>query len=243
MQSHEIDYKIMGSDLQIVEIYLDPNEAVIGEAGGMVYMDSGVKFEVNLGDGSSGASLMSKLSQTAARAFSGETIFLTHFTNISQDPKKKTVAFSNSVSGKITVVDLSQMHNQELIVQKGGFLCAAMGTKVSHSLSTKLGRGLFGGEGFILQKLQGDGLAFLSTGGYIVERTLEQGEKIYLDTGCLAAFESSAQYSVEKSGSLKTMLSGGEGLFLATLTGPGRIWLQSATVSSFARALQPFIRS
>ena len=243
MKSHEIDYKIMGSDLQIVEIYLDPEETVIGEAGGMVYMDEGIKFEATMGDGSSGSSLMSKLGQLGARAISGETIFLTHFTNKTQDKDQKTVAFSGSVSGKITPIDLSQMKDQELIVQKGGFLCAAMGTKISLSFSRKLGSGLFGGEGFILQKLQGDGLAFLSTGGYIVERKLEKDEKLYLDTGCLAAFESSVKYSIEKSGSLKTMLSGGEGLFLATLTGPGRIWIQSTTISSFARALQPLVRS
>lgn len=230
-KSHEVDYQIFGDDLQFVQVELDPSETVIAEAGTMMYMDSAIQFETKMGDGSEPESgLMGKLFSAGKRALTGESIFMTHFTNRGQG--KKHVAFAAPYPGKIVPLDLEDI-NGSLICQKDSFLCAALGTKISIEFRRKLGTGLFGGEGFILQKLTGDGNAFIHAGGTIIERQLNN-EKILVDTGCIVAFESSVDYDIERAGNLKSMVFGGEGLFLATLQGTGRVWLQSLPFSRLA---------
>jgi uncharacterized protein (TIGR00266 family) len=236
MPSHEIDYKIIGDDIQLVEIELDFNETVIAEAGTMLYLEEGIGFEVKLGDGSTpDQGFMGKLFAAGSRIITGESLFITHFTNKSL--VKRKVAFSAPYPGKIIPIDLSTLSNQ-LIVQKDGFLCAAFGTNLSIYLNRRLGSGLFGGEGFILQKLQGDGIAFVHAGGTVIERTL-QNESLRIDTGCVVAFESHIDFSIESAGSLKSMIFGGEGIFLANLSGSGKIWLQSMPIRKLVQALAP----
>ena len=214
MKSHEVDYQVFGDDLQFVEIELDPKETVIAEAGAMMYMEDGMAFETRMGDGSKpNEGLMGKLGSVAKRAFTGESLFMTHFTNQAQ--AKKHVAFGAPYPGKIIAIDLDEA-NGELICQKDSFLCAALGTEISIAFNKKLGAGLFGGEGFILQKLRGDGNVFIHAGGTIVQKTLT-GQKLMVDTGCIVGFETSIDYSIEQAGNLKSMVFGGEGLFLATL--------------------------
>ena len=226
--SHEVDYKVFGDDLQFVEIELDPKETVIAEAGAMMYMEDGISFEAKLGDGSNPkAGLFGALGGIAKRAISGESLFLTHFTN--KKAGKKHVAFGAPYPGKIVAVDLDEVNN-ELLCQKEAFLCAALGTEISIAFQKKLGAGLFGGEGFILEKLRGDGNVFIHAGGMVVEKHL-QGEKLMVDTGCIVAFETSVQYDIQRVGGLKSMMFGGEGLFFATLQGTGRVWLQSLPFS------------
>lgn len=236
MRSHDIDYKVIGNDLQIVEITLDPSETVIAEAGAMCYMDDGISFEAKLGDGTDADSgFFGRLLNAGKRVFAGESLFMTHFTNISGSRKK--VAFAAPYPGKILPVDLAAVGG-ELICQKDAFLCAALGTKVSIAFAKRLGTGFFGGEGFILERLCGDGLAFLHAGGTIVEKTLESG-RILVDTGCLVGFTSGIDYSISLAGGLKTMLFGGEGIFLADLRGSGKVYLQSLPFSRMAdRILQ-----
>ncbi|HAN18335.1 MAG: TIGR00266 family protein [Bacteroidetes bacterium GWC2_33_15] len=234
MTSHEIDYKIIGDDIQLVEIELDPQETVVAEAGAMMFMEDGITFETKLGDGSTpNQGLMSKLLSAGSRLITGESIFMTHFTN--RGFGKKKVAFAAPYPGKIIPVDLKQSRGQ-LIVQKDGFLCAAMGTKISIHFNRKLGAGLVGGEGFILQKLDGDGKAFIHAGGTVIERTLNN-ETLRIDTGCVVAFEPQIDFDVEAAGSLKSMVFGGEGFFVATLRGTGKIWLQSMPISKLIRRL------
>ncbi len=229
--SHEIDYRIFGDDLQFVEVELDPQETIIAEAGAMMYMEEGVKFEAKMGDGSNpNAGLMGALGSLAKRALIGESLFLTHFTNQSQ--QKRHVAFGGPYPGKIMAIDLDEARG-ELICQKDAFLCAALGTEISIAFHKKLGAGLFGGEGFILQRLRGDGNVFIHAGGMVVEKRLN-GEKLMVDTGCIVAFESSIQYDIQGVGGLKSMFLGGEGLFFATLQGVGRVWLQSLPFSRLA---------
>lgn len=236
MPSHEIDFNIIGDDIQLVEIGLDFNETVIAEAGTMLYMEDGVNFEVKLGDGSTpDQGFMGKLFSAGSRLITGESLFLTHFTN--RNTNRRKVAFSAPYPGKIIPVDLSELSNQ-LIVQKDGFLCAAFGTNVSIFLNRRLGSGLFGGEGFILQKLQGDGLAFIHAGGTVIERTLNN-ESLRIDTGCIVAFEPHIDFSIESTGSLKSMVFGGEGIFLANLRGSGKVWLQSMPIRKLIQALAP----
>lgn len=236
MVSHEIDYKIIGDDIQFVEIELDPRETVIAEAGTMVYMEEGITFEVKMGDGSTpNQSLMGKLLSAGSRILTGESLFLTHFTN--QGIRKCRVAFAAPYPGTIIPVDLSQLKNK-LIVQKDGFLCAAFGTKLSITLNQKIGSGLLGGEGFILQKLEGDGKAFIHAGGTVIERQLNN-ETLRIDTGCMVAYEPSLDFDIEAVGSLKSMVFGGEGLFLATIRGTGKVWLQSMPIRKLIRALSP----
>jgi uncharacterized protein (TIGR00266 family) len=231
MKSHEVDYKIYGDDLQFVEVELDPQETVIAEAGAMVYMEEGIAFETKLGDGSKPDSgFMGKLVSVGKRALTGESIFMTHFTNNGQG--KKHVAFGAPYPGKIIAIDLDEAKG-ELICQKDSFLCAALGTEITITFNKRLGAGLFGGEGFILQKLRGDGMVFIHAGGTIVERRLENS-KLYVDTGCLVAFETTVDYNIERAGNLKSMFFGGEGLFLATLQGTGRVWVQSMPFSRLA---------
>lgn len=231
MKSHEIDYQVYGDDLQFVEIELDPQETVVAEAGAMMYMEDGITFETKMGDGSQpDQGFLGKLGSMAKRAVTGESLFMTHFTN--KGSGKKKVAFSAAYPGKIVPIDLDSTGG-ELLCQKESFLAAALGTEISIAFTKKLGVGLFGGEGFILQKLKGDGQVFIHAGGTIVEKQLN-GEKLLIDTGCIVAFESHISYNIERAGNMKSMLFGGEGLFLATLQGKGRVWLQSLPFSRLA---------
>ena len=229
--SHIIDYKLYGEDLQFVEVELDPNETVIAEAGTMMYMESGVDFTARMGDGSNTGGLFGKLMGAGKRMLTGESIFLTHFTNRSGGGKRK-VAFAAPYPGTIMAIDLDQV-NGKLICQRDSFLAAAYGTRVSIAFNKRLGAGLFGGEGFILQKLEGDGMAFIHAGGTMVERHLNN-ETIRVDTGCIVAFESGISYDIQRAGNMRSMLFGGEGLFLATLSGTGRVWIQSLPFSRLA---------
>ncbi|MEZ4708005.1 MAG: TIGR00266 family protein [Caldilineaceae bacterium] len=230
-RSHEVDFRIFGDDLQFVTVELDPGETVIAEAGAMMYMEDGISFETKMGDGSNpSAGLFDKLVSVGKRAITGESLFLTHFTNRGQS--KRHVAFSAPYPGKIIGIDLDEA-NGELICQKDAFLAAAMGTELSIAFNRRLGSGFFGGEGFILQRMRGDGNVFIHAGGTIMERRLT-GEKIMVDTGCIVAFESTVDYDIQRAGNLKSMVFGGEGLFLATLQGRGRVWLQSLPFSRLA---------
>ena len=237
MKAHEIDYKILGDDIQLVEIELDPGETCIAEAGAMVYMDEGIQFEARLGDGSRPAQgFLGKLVSAGARALTGESIFITHFTN--RGRSKQKVAFSAPYPGTIIPVNLAE-HANNLIVQKDGFLCAALGTNISLFFNRKIGSGLVGGEGFILQKLEGDGKAFVHAGGTVIRKNL-QNETLRVDTGCVVAFEKSVSFDVETAGSLRSMVFGGEGLFVATLSGSGTVWLQSMPLRKLIQAIAPY---
>ncbi len=231
MQSHEVDYQILGDDIQIVEVELDPGETVIAEAGAMNYMEEGIGFEAKMGDGSeANEGFFGKLMGAGKRALTGESIFMTHFTN--QGHGKSKVAFAAPYPGKIIPVDLSKM-NGELLCQKDAFLCAAYGTKVGIAFNKKLGTGFFGGEGFIMQSLNGDGMAFVHAGGTVIKKQLNN-ETLRVDTGCIVAFTSGVSYDIERAGGLKSMFFGGEGLFLATLSGTGTVLLQSLPFSRMA---------
>ena len=231
MKCHEVDYEIFGNDMQTVEVELDPGETVVAEAGAMNWMEDGISFEAKMGDGSEpDQGLMGKLFSAGKRAITGESMFITHFTNQARD--KKRVAFSAPYPGKIIPVDMAAMGG-ELICQKDAFLCAALGTRISIAFSKKLGAGFFGGEGFILQRLQGDGLAFIHAGGTIVQKQL-QNQTLRVDTGCIVGFTPGIDYDIERAGNLKSMFFGGEGMFLATLSGQGTVWLQSLPFSRLA---------
>jgi uncharacterized protein (TIGR00266 family) len=235
--SHEVDFHIYGDDMQFVEIELDPAETVIAEAGAMMYLDEGISFESVMGDGSEpDAGLFGKLKGAGKRAITGESLFMTHFTN--EAGGKASVAFAAPYPGKIIPVDLNAAGGR-LICQKDAFLCAAKGTKVGIAFNKKIGAGFFGGEGFILQDLQGDGLVFIHAGGTVVERRLD-GNTLRVDTGCLVAFEPSVSYDIARAGKLKSQVFGGEGLFLATLQGTGRVWVQSLPFSRLADRIAPF---
>ena len=237
MRSHEIDYRILGDDIQLVEVELDPFETVIAEAGSMVYMDSGIAFETKMGDGSNhNQSFMNKLFSAGARILTGESLFITHFTN--RDNRKQKVAFSAPYPGTVIPIDLSK-HSGRLIVQKDGFLCAALGTRVSITLNRKIGSGLVGGEGFILQSLEGDGMSFIHAGGTVIEKEL-RNETLKIDTGCVVAYESQLDFDIETSGGMRSMLFGGEGLFLATIRGTGKVWLQSMPIRKLIQAIAPY---
>jgi len=232
--AHEIDYEIFGEEMQFVEITLDPGEATIAEAGAFMYMDPGIRMETIFGDGSaksSGQDFLGKLFSAGKRVLTGESLFMTVFGNGGN--ARQRVAFASPYPGRIIPVDLRQ-HAGQMLCQKDAFLCAAKGVAVGIAFQKKLGAGLFGGEGFILQKLEGDGLAFVHAGGHVVSRDLGPGETLRLDTGCLVAFEPSIRYDIEFVGGIKTALFGGEGLFFATLTGPGRVFIQSLPFSRLA---------
>ncbi|MDN5204494.1 TIGR00266 family protein [Fulvivirgaceae bacterium BMA10] len=238
MRSHEIDYKIIGEDIQIVEVELDPRETVIAEAGAMLYMEDGIQFETKMGDGSDpDKGLFGKLLSAGSRLITGESLFMTHFTN--HGHQKQKVAFSAPYPGTVIPIDLAQMSQNTLIVQKDGFLCAALGTKLSIHFNKKLGSGLIGGEGFILQKIQGDGMAFAHAGGTVIEKTLNN-EKLRIDTGCVVAMESTLNFDVQRAGGLRSMIFGGEGIFLATIQGTGKVWLQSMPIRKLVQALAPY---
>lgn len=230
--SHEIDFEIFGDDMQIVEVELDPGETVIAEAGAMNYVEADIVFEAKMGDGSNPSEgMMGKLLSVGKRALTGESIFMTHFTHAGSSGKRRA-AFAAPFPGKIIPFDLAELGG-EVTCQKDAFLCAALGTQVSIAFNRRLGTGFFGGEGFILQKLRGDGKAFVHAGGTIIERELN-GETLRVDTGCLVAFSPGVEYSIERAGNLKSMFFGGEGMFLATLSGHGRVWLQSLPFSRLA---------
>lgn len=234
LQAHEIDYKIIGDDIQAVEIELDPGETVIAEAGAMNYMEDGIAFESKMGDGTdANDGMMKKLFGAGKRMLAGESMMITHFTNRGQG--KKRVAFAAPYPGKIIALDLAK-HNGEVLCQRDGFLCAAFGTKLDIAFTQKLGAGFFGGEGFVLQKLTGTGWVFVHACGAIVEKQLK-GETLRVDTGCLVAMTPGIDYSIERAGNLKSMIFGGEGLFLATLRGHGTVWLQSLPFSRLANRI------
>jgi uncharacterized protein (TIGR00266 family) len=231
MQSHEIDYELFGDDMQIVEVELDPGETVIAEAGAMNYIEDGITFEARMGDGSKAdKGVMGKLLNVGKRVLTGESIFLTHFTN--QGTGKKRVAFAAPYPGKIVPIDLTKVGG-ELYCQKDAFLAAALGTEIGIAFTKRLGTGFFGGEGFILQRLKGDGKVFVHAGGTVIQRRLK-GETLRVDTGCLVSFTKGIDYTIERAGSLKSMFFGGEGLFLATLRGEGIVLLQSLPFSRMA---------
>jgi len=231
-QMHEVDYKIHGDDMQFVEIELDPNEAIVAEAGGMMFMDEHIGMETIFGDGSSAnKGFMGALLGAGKRLLTGESLFMTVFQN--QGTGKRRVAFGAPYPGKIQPVNLRELGG-ELIAQKDSFLCAAKGVSISIAFQKRLGAGLFGGEGFIMQRLQGDGLAFVHAGGTLYERVLAPGEVLRVDTGCIVAFQPTVDYDIQYVGSVKTAFFGGEGLFFATLRGPGKIWLQSLPFSRLA---------
>ena len=229
---HEVDYKIHGAEMQFVEIELDPAEAVVAEAGGMMFMDEGIAMETIFGDGSSAnRGFMGALLGAGKRLLTGESLFMTVFQN--QGAGKKRVAFGAPYPGKIQPVNLRELGG-ELIAQKDSFLCAAKGVSISIAFQKRLGAGLFGGEGFIMQRLQGDGMAFVHAGGTLYERVLAPGETLRVDTGCIVAFQPTVDYDIQYVGNIKTAFFGGEGLFFATLRGPGKIWLQSLPFSRLA---------
>ena len=234
MRSHEVDYKIIGHDVQLVEIELDPGETVIAEAGAMMYMEQGIEFQAKMGDGSTpNEGFFGKLLQGASRMIAGESLFLTHFTH--RGYGKSHVAFAGPYPGTIIPMDLSQLGGS-VTVQRDAFLCAALGTKVNMTFNRKLGAGFFGGEGFILERLDGDGMAFIHAGGSVVERELK-GETIRVDTGCVVGFTQGISFDIQQAGNLRSMVFGGEGLFLATLSGHGKVWMQSMPVSKLVREL------
>lgn len=227
--AHEIDYQIHGESMQYVEIELDPEETVIAEAGTMMYMAAGITFETRMGDGTE-SGVVGKLFGAAKRMLTSESLFMTHFTNSSAG--KARVAFASPYPGQIVPIDLADVGG-EILCQKDAFLCAAKGTELSVAFSKRLGAGFFGGEGFVLQRLRGDGQIFVHAGGTVLERQLD-GEKLRVDTGCIVAFESGIDYDIEMAGGLKSMMFGGEGMFLATLEGRGRVWLQSLPFARLA---------
>lgn len=232
MYNHEIDYRIIGEEMQCVEIQLDPQETAIGESGSFMMMDQDIQMETIFGDGSAETGgFLGKLMSAGKRLIVGESLFMTAFTNTGRE--KKTVTFAAPYPGKIIAMDLSRM-NGKVICQKDAFLCAAKGVSVGIEFQRKLGTGLFGGEGFIMEKLEGDGMAFVHAGGHVMEKELKHGELIKIDTGCIVGFESTVQYDIQFIRGIKNMMFGGEGLFFATLQGPGKVWVQSLPISRLA---------
>jgi uncharacterized protein (TIGR00266 family) len=233
MRMHEVDFEIHGDDMQFVEITLDPQEAAIAEAGGMMYMDDGIEMETIFGDGSGagGGGFLGALVGAGKRLLTGESLFMTVFGN--QASGRRRVAFGAPYPGKIIAVHLPDVGG-ELIAQKDSFLCAAKGVSIGIAFQKRIGAGLFGGEGFIMQRLTGDGLCFVHAGGTLYERVLEPGETLRVDTGCIVAFQPQVSYDIKYVGGVRSALFGGEGLFFATLRGPGRIWLQSLPFSRLA---------
>jgi uncharacterized protein (TIGR00266 family) len=231
--AHEIDFKIEGSEMQYVEVELDPGESTVAEAGAMMYMTPGIDMETVFGDGSGQqqGGLVGALLGAGKRILTGESLFMTVFTN--RGPGKQQVAFAAPYAGKILPIDLPAVGG-ELICQKDSFLCAARGVSIGIAFQKRIGAGLFGGEGFIMQRLKGDGLCFVHAGGTIRTLELQPGQTLRVDTGCLVALQPSVTYDIQFVGKVKTALFGGEGLFFATLTGPGKVWLQSLPLSRMA---------
>src|SRR5688572_25366921 len=230
--NHEIDYKIYGEEMQYVEVELDPGETAIAESGAFMMMDDGIQMETIFGDGSKpNTGFFGKLMSAGKRVLTGESLFMTAFSNVGQGKKK--VSFASPYPGKIIPLDLMEMGGK-IVAQKDAFLCAAKGVSVGIEFQRKLGTGLFGGEGFIMQKLEGDGMAFVHAGGHVFERVLQPGELLRIDTGCLVAYTQTIDYDIQFVGGIKNTLFGGEGLFFATLRGPGKIWIQTLPISRLA---------
>jgi uncharacterized protein (TIGR00266 family) len=233
--NHEIDYRIFGEEMQYVEVELDPQESAIAEPGSFMMMDDGIQMDTILGDGASqGSSFMDKLFSAGKRLLVGENLFLTAYTNIGYG--KKRVSFASPYPGKIIALDLQQL-GYKVICQKDAFLCAAKGVTIGIEFQKRLGTGLFGGEGFIMEKLEGDGLAFVHAGGHVLSRDLQPGELLKIDTGCIVAFTSTVNYDIQFVGGIKNTLFGGEGVFYATLQGPGRVWIQTLPISRLANRI------
>lgn len=231
--NHEIDYRIVGEEMQYVEIELDPQETAVAESGAFMMMDDGIQMETIFGDGSKQQTggFFGKLMSAGKRVLTGESLFMTAFTNMAHG--KKRVSFASPYPGKIIPLDLME-YNGKMVCQKDAFLCAAKGVSVGIEFQRKLGTGLFGGEGFIMQKLEGDGLAFVHAGGHVFERILQPGELLRVDTGCIVAYTQTIDYDIQFVGGIKNTLFGGEGLFFATLRGPGKVWIQTLPISRLA---------
>lgn len=237
--NHEIGYRIIGEEMQYVEVELDPNETAVAESGSFMMMDDGIQMQTIFGDGSQsqGSGLFGKLLGAGKRLLVGESLFMTAFTNTGQG--KKRVSFASPYPGKIIPLDLSLLGGK-VIAQKDAFLCAAKGVSIGIEFQRRLGTGLFGGEGFIMQKLEGDGMAFVHAGGHVFEKELQHGELVKIDTGCLVALTQNVQYDIQFVGGIKNTIFGGEGLFFATLRGPGKVWIQTLPVSRLASRILSF---
>jgi len=233
MQNHEIDYRIFGEEMQYVEVELDPSETAIAESGAFMMMDDGIQMQTIFGDGSQqqGSGLMGKLFSAGKRLLTGESLFMTAFTNVGHG--KRRVSFASPYPGKIIPLNLMNLGGT-VICQKDAFLCAAKGVAINIEFQRKLGTGLFGGEGFIMERLQGDGMAFMHAGGHVFERQLQAGEMIKIDTGCLVGHTSGVNFDIEYIGGIRNKIFGGEGVFFATLRGPGKVWIQTLPVSRLA---------
>jgi uncharacterized protein (TIGR00266 family) len=231
--SHEIDYRIYGEEMQCVEIELDPQETAIAESGAFMMMDDGIQMQTIFGDGSrqQTGGILGKLMSAGKRLLTGESLFMTAFTNMGSGKRK--VYFAAPYAGKVVSLNLATLGGK-IICQKDAFLCAAKGVSIGIEFQRRLGTGLFGGEGFIMQKLEGDGYAFCHAGGFVLERNLQPGELLKIDTGCIVAFQSVVDYDIQFVGGIKNTIFGGEGLFFATLRGPGKVWIQSLPVSRLA---------
>ncbi len=237
--NHEIDYHIHGEEMQFVEVELDPNETAIAESGSFMMMDDGIQMATIFGDGSQQASggLLGKLMSAGKRILTGESLFMTAFTNASVGKKK--VSFASPYPGKIIPLDLLQLGGR-IICQKDAFLCAAKGVSVGIALQRRLGTGIFGGEGFIMQKLEGDGMAFVHAGGHVFARELQPGETLKLDTGCVVAYTQTIDFDIQFVGGIRNTIFGGEGLFFATLRGPGTVWIQTLPISRLASRIMQY---
>lgn len=237
LSNHEIDYRIFGEEMQYVEVELDPNETAVAEPGAFMMMDDGIQMQTLFGDGSQqSGGLLGKLFNAGKRLLTGESLFMTAFTNIGYG--KRCVSFASPYPGKIIPLDLYRLGGR-VICQKDAFLCAAKGVSISIEFQRRLGTGLFGGEGFIMQKLEGDGMAFMHAGGHVVEKRLAAGESLKIDTGCLVGFTAGVDYNIEFVGGIRNTIFGGEGVFFATLRGEGTVWIQTLPVSRLAaRILQ-----
>lgn len=233
IRNHEIDYRIFGEEMQYVEVELDPGETAVAEPGAFMMMDDGIQMETLFGDGSQQQdnSILGKLFSAGKRLLVGENLFMTAFTNMSQG--KKHVSFASPYPGKIVALDLLNLGGR-IICQKDAFLCAAKGVSIGIEFQKRLGTGLFGGEGFIMEKLEGDGMAFMHAGGHVLERILQPGELLKIDTGCIVGFTGTVDYDIQFVGGIKNTIFGGEGLFYATLTGPGKVWIQTLPISRLA---------
>jgi uncharacterized protein (TIGR00266 family) len=237
--NHEIDYKIFGEEMQYVEVELDPNETAVAESGSFMMMDDGVQMATIFGDGSKQQTggFLGKLVSAGKRVLTGESLFMTTFTNAANG--KKRVSFASPYPGKIIPLDLMQLGGR-VICQKDAFLCAAKGVSVGIALQRKLGTGIFGGEGFIMQKLEGDGMAFVHAGGHVFERELQPGEILKLDTGCVVAYTQTIDFDIQFVGGIRNTIFGGEGLFFATLRGPGKVWIQTLPISRLASRIMQY---
>ncbi|HTM66970.1 MAG TPA: TIGR00266 family protein [Flavipsychrobacter sp.] len=232
INNHEIDYQIFGEEMQYVEVELDPSETAIAEAGAFMMMDDGIQMQTIFGDGSQQqGGLLGKLFSAGKRLLVGESLFMTAYTNVAG--AKKKVSFASPYPGKIIPLDLMRLGGK-IVCQKDAFLCAAKGVAIGIEFQKKLGTGLFGGEGFIMEKVEGDGMAFVHAGGHVTQRELQAGELLKVDTGCLVAFTRNVDYDIQFVGGIKNTLFGGEGVFFATLRGPGTVWIQTLPISRLA---------